>query len=652
MSNESNFIWEPSDDILKNSNLARFINYCGCKNFDDLRLRAIEDLEWFWNAVSCFLRIQWIKPYSRVMDSSEGIQWTKWFIDGKINIAQNCLEKQQLNLSKKTALISETESGATQTLTYSQLLTITNKIANALSNTLGVRKGDKIGIYMPLIQEAVASFLAVIKLGAIVVPLFSGYGPEAIATRLSDCDAVALITAEKFERRGKTISMRETALQGVRSVPSMRSVLVFGQSRDQEQAENQDRTGGIREFDWSIVEKSDSSRVTEEMDSEDPFMIIYTSGTTGKPKGAVHVHGGFLVKVAEEVSFQIDLRPDDVQFWITDMGWIMAPWEIVGVLTLGGTLLIYDGAPDYPEPDRLWEIVDKFRVTSLGISPTLVRALMKHGTAPLVDHKLTSLRKFGSTGEPWNPDPYLWLFENVGKGRCPIVNLAGGTEVGACFLSVHTILPIKTCSVGVPVLGIDADVLDERGNPVRGLTGELAVKKPWPSMTRGLWKANNRYIETYWSRFPNVWIHGDWASIDSDGYWYLHGRSDDTIKIAGKRLGPTEVESVLSSHPSVLESVAIGVPDELKGEAIVCFVILRPDFSPSDKLATDLTDHVANALGRPLKPKRIEFVNSIPKTRNAKLVRRLVKAKYLNQPLGDTTNLENPESLKVIPSSS
>ena len=650
MSNESKFIWDPSDDILRNSNLARFINYCGCKNFADLRSRAIDDLEWFWNAVSCYLGIQWRKPYSRVMDSSAGIQWTKWFIDGKINIAQNCLEKQRQNLSKKIALISEMESGVSRTFTYSELLSLTNKIANSLKNTLGVKKGDKVGIYLPMVPEAVASFLALIKIGAIVVPLFSGYGPDAIIARLTDCDAVALITAESYERRGKTIRMREIAWQAVRSAPSVKSVLVFGNNSDRAQV-GDDEPNGVREFNWTIVEKSDSSIIAEEMDSEDPFMIIYTSGTSGKPKGAVHIHGGFLVKVEEEVSFQMDLRPDDILFWVTDMGWIMAPWEIIGVFSLGGTLLIYDGAPDYPRPDRLWEIVDKFRVTSLGISPTLVRALMKHGTAPLLYHKLTSLKKFGSTGEPWNPDPYLWLFENVGKRRCPIVNLAGGTEVGACFLSVHIILPIKSCSVGVPSLGIDADVLDEKGNPLKGQTGELAVMKPWPSMTRGLWKANDRYIETYWSRFPDVWIHGDWASIDSDGYWFLHGRSDDTINIAGKRLGPTEVESVLSSHPSVLESVAIGVPDELKGEAIVCFVVLRPGFSPSEKLAAEINDYVANALGRPLKPNGTEFITSIPKTRNAKLVRRLVKAKYLDQPLGDTSNIENPESLKVIPSS-
>jgi acetyl-CoA synthetase len=644
---ESEFIWKPSEEILTSSNLSRFIRYTGSRDFEELRERSINDLEWFWNSVSCFLEIKWDKPYSKVMDSSSGIQWTKWFINGKINIAENCLDNQGRNFVKKTALISERESGETRTLTYSELLELTNKIANALTAHLGIKKGDKVGLLMPMVPEAVASFLAIIRIGAIVVPLFSGYGPDAISSRLSDCEAVALITSEDFERRGKKVPLIETVLDSLKNVPSVKSILIQGRNQKNENSGKDERS--INLFNWSVVDQAESLRTPESMDSEDPFMIVYTSGTTGKPKGAVHVHGGFLVKVAEEISFQMDLRWDDILFWVTDMGWIMAPWEIIGVFSQGGTLLIYDGAPDYPEADRLWSLIEKFRVTEFGISPTLVRALMKHGTEPLSRHDLSSLRAFGSTGEPWNPESYLWLFENAGRRKSPIINISGGTEVGVVFLSVHMIQPMKATSVGGPSFGIDAKVLDEKGDSVQEKTGELSIVKPWPGMTRGLWKANERYYETYWSRFPNIWVHGDWASIDRDGYWFLHGRSDDTIKIAGKRLGPTEVESVLASHPAVLESVAIGVPDELKGEAVVCFVVLRPNFSPSEKLASELQEFVSKELGHPMKPKRIEFVSSIPKTRNAKLVRRLVKAKYLDLPLGDMSNLENPESLKVIP---
>lgn len=647
MEMKNDFIWTPSKDILRDSNLAKFVRYTGCSDFRELRIRSIEDMEWFWNAVSCYLKIKWIEPYTHVMDSSRGIQWTKWFVDGKINVSENCLDSQLQNHSRKIALISERESGKTEILTYSELLSLTNRIANALTSALGIKKGDKVGLFMPMVPEAIASFLAIIRIGGVVVPLFSGYGPEAVLTRLSDCDAVALITAESFERRGKLVPTMETVVEALKEIPSLKSILVLG--RTNSMASNDE--GSVRQYDWSVVDAAEPSRLAERTDSEDPFMIIYTSGTTGKPKGAVHVHGGFLVKVAEEASFQMDLRWDDRLFWVTDMGWIMAPWEIIGALSLGATLVIYDGAPDHPGPERLWSIIEKFKVTKFGISPTLVRALMKYGTEPLSRHDLSSLRAFGSTGEPWNPESYMWLFEKVGHLERPIINISGGTEVGVVFLSVHTVLPIKACSVGIPCLGVDAAVLDENGNSISGKTGELAVRKPWPGMTRSLWKADDRYIDTYWSRFSNVWMHGDWASVDEDGYWFLHGRSDDTIKIAGKRLGPTEVESVLASHPSVLESVAIGVPDELKGEAVVCFVVLRPSKLPSENLAAELQEHVARELGHPMKPKRILFVASIPKTRNAKLVRRLVKARYLNLPLGDISNIENPESLRVIPSS-
>jgi acetyl-CoA synthetase len=650
MVEEHDFIWKPSPEILKNSNLSKFIRYTGCQDFQELLSKSTEDLEWFWNAVACYLKIKWDHPYSQVMDTASGIEWTKWFLDGRINIAENCLDKNVQKFPEKIALISEDESGATRALSYSDLFALTSKISNALTNVLGVKRGEVVGLFMPMVPEAVASFLAIIRIGAIVVPLFSGYGPDAIYTRLSDCDPVVLITAEHFERRSKTIPMKEVALQGIKNIGSMRSILVLG-GRGSVSEENPDENPKIREYGWGVVKSADSRGKSEEMASEDPFMIIYTSGTTGKPKGAVHVHGGFLVKVAEEVSFQMDLRWDDRLFWVTDMGWIMAPWEIIGVLSMGGSLVIYDGAPDFPEPDRLWGLIERHRVTKFGISPTLVRALMKYGKEPLAEHDLSSLRAFGSTGEPWNPESYMWIFENAGKGKCPIVNISGGTEVAACFLSVRTLLPIKATSLGGPCLGIAADVLDENGNSLRGKTGELAVRKPWPGMTRGLWKADARYIDTYWSRFPHIWVHGDWASIDEDGYWFLHGRSDDTIKVAGKRLGPTEVESVLASHPAVLESVAIGVPDDLKGEAVVCFVVLRPNCDASEKLESELRDHVAKALGNPMKPKKIEFVASIPKTRNSKLVRRLVKAKYLNRPLGDISGIEDPDSLKVIPSS-
>ncbi len=347
--NESDFIWFPTEEIQQNSNLSRFIRYTDCKSFEQLRERSVSDPEWFWNAVSCFLNIKWQEPYTKIMNSAAGIPWTKWFLNGKVNISDNCLDNQLRNLHHKVALISEHESVKGKSLTYSELFSLTNQIAHALVHNLGVRRGDKVGLFMPMIAEAVAAFLAIIRIGAIVVPLFSGYGPESVSVRLSDCEAVTLITTESFQRRGKTVSMRETVNEAIRDIPSLKSVLVFGDGSNQ--SFEKISRGRVREFGWNIVEEADSPISPEKMDSEDPFMIIYTSGTTGKPKGAVHVHGGFLVKVAEEVGFQMDLRRDDTLFWFTDMGWIMAPWEIIGALSLGGTVLIYDGAPDYPKPD-------------------------------------------------------------------------------------------------------------------------------------------------------------------------------------------------------------------------------------------------------------------------------------------------------------
>jgi acetyl-CoA synthetase len=377
-------------------------------------------------------------------------------------------------------------------------------------------------------------------------------------------------------------------------------------------------------------------------------MIIYTSGTTGRPKGAVHVHGGFLVKIAQEVAHQVDLHDDDILYWVTDMGWIMGPWEIVGGLALGGTVFLYEGAPDYPQIDRLWAMVERHRISILGVSPTLIRALMKFGPEPLRRHDLSSLRILGSTGEPWNPAPWLWCFEHVGQRRCPIINLSGGTEVGACFLSPLPIMPLKPCTLGGPALGMAVDVFDSEGRSLRGGVGELVCTKPWPGMTRGLWKDPQRYLQTYWSRWENVWVHGDWASVDEDGFWYLHGRSDDTIKIAGKRLGPAEIESILVGHPAVAEAAAIGVPHELKGEVIWCYAVVKPGYEPSEALRGELRERVREALGRSFVPEAIKFVRELPKTRNAKILRRAIRAVAVGQEPGDLSNVENPQALEEI----
>jgi acetyl-CoA synthetase len=383
-----------------------------------------------------------------------------------------------------------------------------------------------------------------------------------------------------------------------------------------------------------------------EADAEHPYLLTYTSGTTGRPKGVVHVQGGFLVSITRETCYQADVHEGDVVHFATDMGWIMGPWTVVGVGALGATIVFAEGAPDFP-PDRLWRIVESERVTSLGVSPTLVRALLAYGS-PRAD--LSSLRTFVTTGEPWNPGPYRFLFDEVGGGRVPIINCSGGTEVGACFLSPTPAGPIKECSLGGPALGMAMDVVDDAGTSLVGTgeVGELVCRKPFPGMTRGFWGEPERYLETYWSRLPGVWVHGDWASVDEDGYWFLHGRSDDTLNIAGKRIGPAELESAAVGHPAVREAAAVGIPHEVKGETAWIFACLLPGVEPTRELAADVATHVAAELGKAFKPERVVFVDSLPKTRSAKIMRRAVRAAALGSDPGDLSSLENPEALTAI----
>ena len=385
-----------------------------------------------------------------------------------------------------------------------------------------------------------------------------------------------------------------------------------------------------------------------EVDSEHPYLLTYTSGTTGPPKGVLHVQGGFLVSITREVAYQADAKPGDVIHFVTDMGWIMGPWEVVGGMALGCTIVFAEGAPDWPAADRLWGLVEQERVSILGLSPTLVRALIPHGAELVERHDLSSLRVLVTTGEPWNPEPYRWLFEHVGGGRCPIINCSGGTEVGACFLSPTPAAPIKACSLGGPALGMAMDVVDAEGRSIRGEVGELVCRRPFPGMTRGFWRDPERYLDTYWRRLPGIWVHGDWASVDEDGYWFLHGRSDDTLNIAGKRIGPAELESAMVAHPSVAEAAAVGVPHEVKGEVAWVFCALVPGAEPSDELAAELRARAAEALGKAFAPERVLFVSALPKTRSAKIVRRAVRAKALGADPGDLSSLENPETLEEI----
>ncbi len=461
-------------------------------------------------------------------------------------------------------------------------------------------------------------------IGAVHVPIFSGFAAPAIASRLADSQAKVAICANWSLRRGKRVAMRETLDEA--GPHALRHVLEWDRET----------------LSWpELVARQPGALAPLEVDSEAPYLLAYTSGTTGRPKGAKLVTGGFLVSIAREAAYQTDVKAGDRVHFATDMGWIMGPWTVVGAGAAGAAIVFAEGAPDRPA-DRLWTLVESERVTMLGLSPTLVRALIPHGD-PTAD--LTSLRAICTTGEPWNPDPYRWLFDKVGGGTTPIVNISGGTEVAACFLTTVIVEPIKPVALGFPALGQDMDVVDEQGNSVRGKVGELVCRRPWPGMTRGIWGDDERYLDTYWRRFPGVWTHGDWASVDEDGYWFLHGRSDDTLNIAGKRIGPAELESAAIGSGIVAEAAAVGVPHAVKGEVAWIFCVAVPGAAHTDETVADA---VTGVLGKAFKPERIVWVDALPKTRSAKIVRRAVRARVLGKDPGDLSSLENPESLDAI----
>ena len=636
--------WQPDPATVADTNVGRFQQRHGLASFDDLLARSIEDPEWFWAAVVEFLAIPFSTPYDRVLDTSDGIPWARWFEGGRTNLAAICVDRWVAETPDADAVIWEGEDGEVVTLTYAELSRHVDGLARLLLDQ-GVGVGDAVGIFLPMLPETVVAAMAVAKIGAVFLPVFSGYGTDAIAVRLEDADAKALLCADGFLRRNTPVPMLATALAAVEAVPTVETLVVVPRLG----TVTEDRSGRCAVLPWPGPLAVDDDPVpTLAVESEHPLFIAYTSGTTGKPKGSVHVHAGFTVKIAEEVAFQFDVRPGDRLFWFADFGWIMGPWEIVGTLANGATVCLYEGAPDFPDVDRLWAYLERHRVTILGISPTLIRSMLTHGDEPVRAHDLSSLRILGSTGEPWNEGPYRWFAEVVGGGRCPIINISGGTEVGACFLSPHPVQDLAPMTLGGPALGMAVDVFDDRGRPVRGEVGELVCTKPWPGMTRGLWKAPERYLEAYWDRWPDVWVHGDWALIE-DGQWFLRGRSDDTIKIAGKRLGPAEVESALVGHPAVAEAAAIGMPHEVKGEALWCYVVLAPDAgAESEALRDELIGVVTDALGKSFRPSRLFFVDQLPKTRSSKVVRRAIRAAAGGTDPGDLSSLEDPGSLSAI----
>jgi acetyl-CoA synthetase len=636
-------VWKPTPEYTDRAHLTAFMRQHQLAGFAELMEKSTQDVAWFTEALLDYLQIEFYQPYTQIMDLTDGPAWPRWCINGKLNIVHNLLDKYiNTPIQNQPAFIWEAEDGRSQVWTYDMLYRKVNQAANAL-RSLGLGKGDAVGIYMPMTPEIVVALLATVKIGGVILPLFSGYGVGAVVTRLADAHARALFTADGFFRRGQAIDMKRVADAAAHQLPGLDHIIVT------RYAGNEVEMLAGRDHWWQdLVDSQPETAETEQTSAEDILMVIYTSGTTGRPKGAVHTHCGFPIKAAQDMAFGTDVHAGDVIYWLTDMGWMMGPWLVFGALILGSTFVIFDGAPDYPGPDRLWQITEKHNITVLGVSPTLIRSLIPHGIEQVRRHNLSSLKFFASTGEPWNPDPWLWLFEQVGEHKRPIINYSGGTEISGGIVMGNPLLPLKPCAFSAPCPGIAADVFDEHGLPVRNQVGELVIKAPWIGMTRGFWKDPQRYLDTYWARWPDVWIHGDFAAVDADDMWYILGRSDDTIKVGGKRLGPAEVESIVVRHPGVIEAAAIGIPHPVKGSEVVIFCVLSPEFEHSRALAASLQAMVTEELGKPLAPKEILFVKDLPKTRNAKVMRRMIRAAYLDEDPGDTSSLVNPEAVDAI----
>ena len=643
---DGEIVWRPGEDLVAASMLKAFLDLHGLADYDALLARSNADPGWFWDALIQFQDFRFYTPYHTILDVSKGPAWAEWCLGGTTNIVLNCLDKRiGTPLAERDAILWESEQGEIVRWSYADLNVETCKLAEGL-RSLGLGRGDVVGLYLPMIPQAVVALLAVAKIGGIVLPMFSGFGAPAVASRLNDAGAVAVITTDGTWRRGKKAMLKEVVDEAAATVPSLKHVVIHRHLGD-EVAWNDDR-----DHWWAVLtdEHGSTDSRTEVMDAMAPFMIIYTSGTTGKPKGTVHAHAGFPVKNgACDLGLCFDLRPSDRLLFFSDMGWIVGPMLAYGALLQGACAVLAEGAPDFPDEGRLWRLTRDLKVTHLGIAPTIIRSYMRVGGGGVDAYDFPAMRVTISTGEPWTPDAWEWMFEHVCRRRVPILNYVGGTEIGGGILSGTVMHALKPCSFGGCMPAMGADIVDDEGKPVGpGLVGELVLRIPSIGLTRGLWKDDKRYLDGYWTRYPGLWHHGDWAATDKDGFWYVLGRSDDTLKIAGKRTGPSEIETLLMATGKVAETAVIGVPDEVKGQAIVCVCSLLPGVPDTPAVRKALSDALVAGLGHPFKPKAILFVHDLPKTRNMKVMRRVVRAAYLGEPAGDTSSLVNPEAVTAV----
>ena len=635
----SEFAFIPTDEQKLKSNIFQFMKKNNISSLEELSRKANENIEWFWQQVERDIGIIWDKPYEKILDKVKGIPWSRWFVGGKTNIYKSSVEKFVKLNPNKIAYHFVSEDGKTAHITYAELDTKVCKLANGLKE-IGVKKGDVVAIYLPMIEESILAILASAKIGAVQTVIFSGYSSESLKIRLQDCKAKVLFVSDGFQRKGKEISQKKNIEEAIKDTKIEKIIVVPYKRMDDYQISEK-----IVFYD-DLVLKQTQNCETEIMDSDDSLFILYTSGTTGRPKGVVHVHGGFSVFAGHQAAYLIDTTKTDVILWPADIGWITGlVWNVYGLLLRGASAIIYDGGIDYPDFNRLWDMIDKYDVTIFGISPTAVRLFKKNNVDPHLSHSLDKLKNIPTTGEPLDQDSWWWLFEKVANKKIPIMNLSGGTEIGGAMLSVFPGMKLKPSTVGIPCPGMNLDVFDDDGNSIREKNGYLVIKSPWPAMTKSLLNDDKRYIETYWSRFENVWFHGDYVHIDKEGLWYMQGRTDDVINISGHRMSTAEIEHALISHKNIIDSAAIAIPDDITGEAIVLFYVIDESSKISE---SEISDYISKKIGKLARPKFAFQISELPKTRTGKIMRRLLKAKILGINTGDLSSVENPHVLDEI----
>jgi acetyl-CoA synthetase len=629
-------VWTPPEEIIKDSKLTSFIQYCNLKNYDTLESKALQKPGWLWDSVIKFSDLKFYKNYEQIMDESDGIPWTKWCVGGKTNIVLNCIDRHKdKELFNDIFIFSEKENGETSSITYQDFDKKISQVGNALKSN-GFVKGDVIALYMPQIIETYIAYFAILKIGCIVLPLFSGYGSNAVIDRLKIAKAKGIFTSSITFRKGKEIKMFDAIKNGVEALGLIQKIFLVGDEK------------GKKIFNWNNFENVSDQLKTQEMEAEDPAVIHFTSGTTGKPKGCVYTHIGLVTKMSFDEGILADFKQTDVHFCMADMGWMVGSKSATIASLHGAKMIIAEGVPDFPDEVRFWKLIEKYKVSWTELSPALIRSQMNKDKTLFKELNLNSLRIVCTGGEPWTEKPWRWLFEFIGKSKVPIMNSAGGTEVSGSILHCCLHRPFKVGSFNAPIPGMSADIVNLDGKTVSlDEMGELIMRKSSIGLTKSLWHDDKRYIDNYWSVIKDLWVHGDLASRDKDGHWYLHGRSDDTIKVSGKRIGPAELEGSIIKSGKVKEAAAVGIPDENKGSKIVIAIVALNKNDPEIK-EEYFMNLIIKDLGKSFKPDKIIFVSDLPKTRNMKIMRRVIKTCLTNQDPGDISTLLNPESVEEI----